>query len=119
MRACFLIIIVLNCLLTGCKKSDNALWGCWICQDKFRKCHIIFNSDGTFSGDLMQDGKTVWVYSGIWSLEDNHLAYLYRSSSSDLFPVGTRDEDKLLAIRKNEFKILDSDGVQRTFKRSP
>jgi hypothetical protein len=118
-----ILLALVVCSLAACAglKSipSSSLVGEWRYADKIRSCHYVFNRNGTFSGDVVDGGRTVMKFTGRWSVEGDTLLYRYISDAFGRIPAGATDRDKLLSVHSEFFIIKAADGSQRKYLRVP
>ena len=114
-------VALLGFLLVSCAavphEPRNILAGEWLYSDASQSCRYIFAKDGTFTGEVKANGRSVSRFTGRWAVEGDALLYEYTGDALGRIPPGTRDRDKLLKTAKTEFVIQASDGSQRTYRR--
>ncbi len=108
-------------LLVSCAAVDRdpamTLAGEWLYKDPAQSCRYLFKNDGTFSGEVTQRGESLSRFRGKWAVQGDALLYEYTGDALGRIPPGTRDRDKLLEVRKDEFIIEASDGSRRSYRR--
>lgn len=117
------LLALVVCSLAACAglKSipSSSLVGEWRYADKIRSCHYVFNRNGTFSGDVVDSGKTVMKFTGRWSVESDTLLYRYTNDAFGRIPAGATDRDRLLSVHSEFFIIEAADGSKRKYLRVP
>jgi hypothetical protein len=115
------LLILSLFLLVSCATRppdlNVALAGEWLYENPAQSCRYDFKKDGTFSGEVKQNGETLSRFTGRWGVREGELLYEYTSDALGKIPPGTLDRDKLLKTGAREFVIQASDGSQRTYRR--
>jgi hypothetical protein len=104
---------------TSTKISAVQLIGRWRRVDPERKSvtNITFNRDGTFFGNVEENSKMTWSFAGKWALTNRNLTYEYTASSGIQIPVGTKDQDKIIALTKDGYTLENALGLRETYVR--
>ena len=97
--------------------NGKRLIGHWRHVNEDKIGEIIFNHDGTYSGHVAHKGAVVWEFAGKWSVEGKILSYEYTRSSCENIPAGTKDQDKLLELAQDYYRVEAADGKRRTYWR--
>jgi len=80
----------------------DQLIGHWQASHEGFLSDYVIQNDGTFTGYLAQDGKTIWTCAGKWDLNGKTVNTVLTRSSSDKVPVGTKDRQVVVEVT-NEF----------------
>jgi hypothetical protein len=117
------ILILAIALSAGCASiSDSTaaepLVGRWRYADSAQICEYEFLKDGKFVGYVSARGKMLSQFSGSWSLGGGAIHYLYTFDLLGRIPPGTRDQDRLVALKKTYFVIEAGDGSRRKYLRT-
>lgn len=101
------------------KAKADQLVGSWRHADPARKraTNISFRRDGTYVGSIEEDGKLTCSFSGKWELKDGILNYEYTAALGIPIPVGTKDQDQVIAISKDRYAIQNALGLRETYTR--
>jgi hypothetical protein len=78
---------------------------------------ISFRGEGTFIGNLRQNGKLIGSFAGNWMLTAGILRYEYTASSGVSFPIGAKDQDRLISFTNHSFTIENTLGGRETYVR--
>ena len=105
----------------GCASSDQRarmpFVGDWIYSDKVQSCRYSFSGDGSFEGEVEQNGARVSRFTGRWTVKDGALLYTYLGDEFGRIPVGTVDRDEVLEVTSNSFRIRAANGERRRYRR--
>ena len=112
-----LTLLLLASCASGPRTMNVTLAGEWLYKDPVQSCRYLFRNDGTFSGEVRQRGEALSQFTGKWQVRGEELLYEYTGDALGKIPVGTRDRDKLLETRQDQFVIEASDGSRRTYRR--
>ena len=112
-----LALFLLGSCATAPKDPSIALAGEWLYKDPAQSCRYVFKKDGTFSGEVSQQGEALSRFTGKWTVQGDTLLYEYTGDELGRIEPGTRDRDKLLSTAPGEFVIEASDGSRRTYRR--
>ena len=110
------LFLLISCATTPGDPS-LALAGEWLYKDPAQSCRYVFKKDGTFSGEVSQEGQALSRFRGNWSVQGDALLYEYTGDELGRIEPGTRDRDKLLSTAPSEFVIEASDGSRRVYRR--
>jgi hypothetical protein len=99
------------------KVTREQLIGHWIFSDEKVSSEYTFKADGTFTGNIAQDGTVVWEMAGKWSLDGSIINYEITKSSEDQVGTGARDQDRITGIAKDYYMVDAGNGGQRKFVR--
>ena len=109
-------------LLVGCATLETAsrapFVGNWRYADKVQSCRYSFNGDGSFSGEVTQQGATVSRFTGRWRVEDKALLYTYISDAFGRIPAGATDRDQVIEVTGDSFVIQAANGERRRYRRT-
>ena len=97
--------------------SGGQLIGHWQYSEANQICNLTFCENGTYFGNIVENGATVWNYAGKWSLIVDELHYEYTESSVKQVPAGTKDLDKLVKITTNYFIVINARGQNHKYVR--
>lgn len=115
------VAAVILCLLASCAglqpTPSSSLVGEWRYTDKIQACHYVFDTKGTFRGDVVYRGKTISKFTGRWSVNRDTLLYTYVSDELNRIPPGATDRDRLLKVENEFFVIEAADGSKRKYLR--
>lgn len=87
--------------------TKEQLIGHWRYIGEQQTSDYTFLDDGTFTGDLVEDGKIVLHYSGKWSLEGDKLIYEFTKCSPEVIKAGTTDQDRITDLTP-EYYIVET-----------
>jgi hypothetical protein len=103
----------------GALFTATQLIGQWRHVDVKRKLvtTLTFKGDGTYTGQVELNGTTNGSFSGKWTLQGSNLNYLYTASSDKNIPVGSKDQDKIVELTKDQYTIENTLGTSETYIR--
>jgi hypothetical protein len=105
-------------LLVACAQiTPHRLVGEWRYADARQSCRYVFADNGSFTGEVTFQGKTVSRFRGRWGLTGHVLSYEYQSDLLGRIPPGTVDHDELLRVDRDAFLIRAADGSERRYLR--
>ncbi len=105
-----------SCATSG-RIEGNKFAGKWRSSLGPQTAEYLFQSDGTFTGQVRSDGKLVADFAGRWSIQNKTLLYKYTGDRLGQIAPGTLDRDRLLAIEKDHYLIQAADGSRRKYVR--
>ena len=92
--------------------TKESLYGSW--QETYAQfiSYLTFKRDGSYEGKInsITDGKTIWKFGGIWSLNGSIIDYKYTYSSLDSIQAGETDSDEIIEIYCTKIKFKNSSG---------
>lgn len=119
MKAAVALISLL--VFAGCasleRRTAGAFIGNWLYADEVQSCRYSFKPDGSFSGDVKYQGKTISSFTGQWHVNQEGLFYTYLSDVFARIPPGARDRDRVLEVRRDSFMIEAANGERRRYRR--
>ena len=113
----FLTLFLLVSCASSRRDTSITLAGEWLYKDPAQSCRYVFETDGTFRGEVTQHGESLSRFTGNWAVRGDTLLYEYTGDALGRIAPGTRDRDKLIKTAKDEFVIEASDGSRRTYRR--
>lgn len=116
-RSVSALLMLATSLVLADSPDRDRLIGHWRHVNEEKSADIIFNRDGTYSGQVAHKGAVVWEFAGKWSVAGEVLTCEYTRSSCENIPAGTRDHDRLLELAKNYYLIEAMNGMRRTYSR--
>lgn len=93
------------------------LVGHWRYTDALQSCDYSFKANGSFTGEVKLNSKTVSKFTGRWRVRHNALLYTYLGDAFGRIPAGATDRDQLLEIKNDSFLIQAANGDQRRYRR--
>jgi hypothetical protein len=114
------VLALLLCLIASCAgvgPTSSSLVGEWRYADRIQACRYVFNTDGSFEGDVVYRTKLIMKFTGRWSVTDGVLLYRYINDALHRIPAGTTDRDKLLSVERDYFIIEAANGSRRKYLR--
>jgi hypothetical protein len=99
------------------RQDRAALVGHWRYEDETQSCDYAFEADGSFTGQVRHRRKTVSKFAGRWAVQGSALLYTYISDVFGRIPPGARDEDQLLEVNPDSFRIQAANGDRRRYRR--
>lgn len=112
---CLALHLAAGSCLAGPMKQQ--LVGHWRYNGEHQICDYAFKSDGTFTGNLSEDGKTVLEYSGKWSLDGDKLKYEFTKCSPEVIAVGTTDQDRIVELTADYYVVETHYYARRQYSR--
>ena len=103
------LLLLLCCVAASCfaGPTKEQLIGHWRYIGEHQTCDYTFLNDGTFTGNLVEDGKIVLQYSGKWSLDGDKLLYEFIKCSPEVIATGTTDQDRITDVTP-EYYIVET-----------
>jgi len=97
----------------------DKLVGRWRHIDRLRNLasNLTFRKDGTYTGYVEVNGKASGSFSGNWKVKDGTLYYECTASSDKIIPAGSKDQDKLIDLAKDQYTIENTLGLRETYVR--
>ena len=100
-----LLVSLTVSVLAGPAKEEFV--GHWRYIGEHQTCDYTFKDDGTFSGQMVEDGKIVLEFSGKWSIDGDKLKYEYTRVSPEVITPGTVDQDRIAEVTP-EYYIVET-----------
>ena len=101
------------------QSTADQLVGHWQYAEKGFISDYVINSDGTFTGHLLYEGKAVWHCSGKWTLSGKTVTTVLTRSSVKELPVGTKDRKTILDVTSEYCRLKNQDGSVWKYLRVP
>ena len=112
-----LMLLSLAALANGSQISNADLIGHWRYQDETQSCDYTFAADGSFTGEVKQEKRTISKFAGRWILKGRLILYHYVSDRYGRIPAGAEDQDQLLSVKRDSFLIRAANGARRRYRR--
>jgi hypothetical protein len=117
------VVVIFVALFGGCatfdRQSRAPFVGNWLYADKIQSCRYSFSGDGSFRGDVTNEGTTISRFRGRWAVKGNALLYTYLDDAFGRIPPGATDRDEVLQVDKAAFVIRAANGERRRYRRIP
>jgi hypothetical protein len=97
--------------------SKEQFVGHWRYLGDTQTVDYTFRADGTFTGNMSEDGKVVLQYTGKWSIEGDKLKYEYISSKPKVIDAGTTDLDTITEVTRDYYIIETKYYAKRQYSR--
>jgi hypothetical protein len=97
--------------------SASEFIGHWRYVGESQRCDYTFHQDGTFTGEVSEEGRVILEFAGKWSVEGDTLKYELTKSSTGKIAPGTTDDDKIIEITRDYYIIATHEGVKRQYSR--
>jgi hypothetical protein len=114
--ALFSLLALTSCA-TVTTQSKSPLVGDWRYSDQIQSCQYSFKADGSFSGEVTQHKQLVLKFTGKWKIEGAALNYVYLTEVFGRIRRGTKDQDRVLEMRRDSFLIQAANGERRRYRR--
>ena len=116
-RALVLFLVVAAAQYCPAEPTKEQLVGHWRYLGENQNVDYTFKADGTFSGQITEEGNVVLAISGNWSLDGNKLTYEITKSTPEVITPGTIDRDKITEITRDYYIIETAFYAKRQYSR--